>query len=340
MTMPVSLYLARTIIQYPFRYFLRISYFDEVKNHYRCRQIAELGDDPAQFLTYPNDRSFYVNEELQEIANQACGRDTDSELEKLLWPFVDATIQWEMEAFFHRGRGKASTMTQAEKSAIDQQLHLFDKRRLYFLRYGAVDQSRLSRMSPRACRPILNKSRDEIEQFFLHQEQELFEDEVKLYLFAAFNLQQHFNESYAKAMPEALDESKVDQFFLDNICQLAEDKTFWRDLPDLARLSPYLSRYIIYFFDLNFGVNDRTREYIRQFLNDHRQFKWPENTKINDNDIALVFGMGIDELRQLGEKELTSLWRRKAKELHPDTGGDHDQFVKLTAAYRSLSSQG
>lgn len=338
--MPISLYLARTLIKYPYHYFLRISYFDEDKKYYRSQQIAELGENPDQFIIYPNERSFYIAEELQEIASRACGRDSDNELEKLLWPFVDAPVKREMEPFFHRGQGRAlKPMSKTEKSAIDQQLHLFDKRRLYFLRYGAVDQSRLSRMSPRACRPILNKSRDEIEQFFLTQEQELFEDEVKLYLFAAFNLQQHFDESYARAMPEALDESQVDQYFLDDICALAKDNTFWRDLADPNRLSPYLSRYIIYFFDLKFGANKRTNEYIRQFLNDHRNFKWPENQKINDDEISQVFGATIKELREMGEKELTSLWRQKAKELHPDTGGDHEHFVKLTAAYRALSNQ-
>jgi predicted 2-oxoglutarate/Fe(II)-dependent dioxygenase YbiX len=33
---------------------------------------------------------------------------------------------------------------------------------------------------------------------------------------------------------------------------------------------------------------------------------------------------------------LSRLYRRRAQELHPDKGGDHETFLRLTAAYHKL----
>jgi curved DNA-binding protein CbpA len=38
----------------------------------------------------------------------------------------------------------------------------------------------------------------------------------------------------------------------------------------------------------------------------------------------------------MSRRELIRLYRRKAQELHPDKGGDQDQFVRLTEAYQDL----
>jgi curved DNA-binding protein CbpA len=38
----------------------------------------------------------------------------------------------------------------------------------------------------------------------------------------------------------------------------------------------------------------------------------------------------------MSKKELTRLYRKKAKDLHPDTGGDHQTFVELSEAYEKL----
>jgi hypothetical protein len=334
---PPSLFLARTILSIPYRYSLRLSFWDDHEQCYRSREIADLGEDPNIHLIYPNENCFYVNETLDETVAEQCNRDVSNELEQLLWPFVTASVKRKMEPFFNRGQGLRSTpLTKEEKKAIDQDIHIFDKRRLYFLRYGSVDQSRLARMSPRLCRSLLGKSRDEIEQYFMEQERSLFEEDVKLYLFAAFNLQQHFSESYARDMPHALNEELVDDQFIEEICRLDRDQPFWEGMPPRHVLSPYLARYVIYFFDLSFAHTDPAREYIRQFRNNHRQFRWPEKKSMGADEISKVFGESADTLRKMSKKELTRLWRRKAKELHPDIGGGHEEFVQLTAAYKEL----
>lgn len=334
---PQSLYLARTILTTPYRYSLRMSFWDENKRCYRFKEIADLGEDPSIHLVYPNEHCFYINETLNDTVAEQYNQDVSNELEKLLWPFVTASVKRKMEPFFNRGQGLRSTpLTQEEKKAIEQEIHLFDKRRLYYLRYGSVDQSRLARMSPKLCRTLLNKSRDEIEQFFMAQEQNLYEQEVKLYLFAAFNLQQHFSESYARAMPQALNEALVDDHFIEEVCRLDRDQTFWQGMPPRHVLSPYLARYVIYFFDLSFAHTDPAQEYIRQFRNSHRQFRWPDKKSMSGDEISKVFGETADTLRKMNKKELTRLWRQKAKKLHPDIGGEHEEFVQLTAAYKEL----
>ena len=72
-------------------------------------------------------------------------------------------------------------------------------------------------------------------------------------------------------------------------------------------------------------------------MNSRRQFRWPERkSTVSMDEISEVFEETADSLRKMDKKELTQLWRRKAKELHPDTGGGHEEFVKLTEAYKEL----
>jgi len=43
-----------------------------------------------------------------------------------------------------------------------------------------------------------------------------------------------------------------------------------------------------------------------------------------------------EEFRKMSEHEFTSYFRKKALELHPDKGGDHDTFVAFINAYQVL----
>ncbi len=38
----------------------------------------------------------------------------------------------------------------------------------------------------------------------------------------------------------------------------------------------------------------------------------------------------------MSRHSLARLYHRRAQKLHPDKGGDHDKFVKLTQAYHDL----
>ncbi len=72
-------------------------------------------------------------------------------------------------------------------------------------------------------------------------------------------------------------------------------------------------------------------------MDDHRQFRWPERkNKVSDDEIATIFGESEETLRNADKKEITRLYRQKAKSLHPDKGGEQQEFIKLTAAYEEL----
>ena len=51
-------------------------------------------------------------------------------------------------------------------------------------------------------------------------------------------------------------------------------------------------------------------------------------------DLYEILGVGQDA----GEDEIKRAYRRKARELHPDTGGDPEAFKELTAAYEVLKN--
>jgi len=39
------------------------------------------------------------------------------------------------------------------------------------------------------------------------------------------------------------------------------------------------------------------------------------------------------------KKKLAKLYRKLARQVHPDTGGSHEKFIELNAAYQNLLSR-
>jgi len=333
-----SLYLARSIHGDSFRYSLRQSCLAEGENFLRHREIFDLGHDPARFLVYPSGNTFYVRDDLIEAIAGLVEGDAADLLEEILWPFVRKDIREKLAPFRERARSRALTkVTAAEQEAIDRELHLFDRRRLHYLWYGAIDQSGLYRMPAKLCRKLLGKSRDEKEQYFISREMVLYADQVKEYLFTVFNLQHYFTESYARILPQALNQERLDAFFLDEVCRLNEDRIFWQGMGPATGLQPYLVRYLILFFDYNFNEAAALNDYIRQFMDSHRQFRFPQRKNaMSMEEASGIFDEQPEHLAKLSKRELTRLFRKKAKELHPDTGGDQEKFVRLKEAFEEL----
>ena len=333
-----SLYLARDILGARLRYSLRQTYRDDRDGLLRHREIYDLGGSPQQFIIYLGDHGYCIDERVTDAIEPYIAGEAAEMAEELLWPFVRPDIRAKLEPFMNRGRHKRlSPVTAAEKEAIDQEIHMFDRRRLHYLFYGAIDQSGLYRMPDKLCRRLLGKSRDEKEQYFITSEQVFYADQVKEYLFTIFNLQEHFSESFARIMPQALNQDQLDTFFIDALCRLDRDTTFWQGMEAAKGLQPYLIRYLIMFFDYDFSASQAINDYIRQFMNSHRQFRFPKKKPGMTTDKASeIFGEPADKLTKLSKKELTKLYRRKAKELHPDKGGKHDEFVRLTEAFEQL----
>ncbi|MBI5557080.1 MAG: hypothetical protein HY885_05535 [Deltaproteobacteria bacterium] len=333
-----SLYLAREIKDTRMHYSLRQTYRDEAGGLLLHREIFALGDSPQQFIIYLGDHGYGLDDALTEAISPYIAGDGAEMAEKLLWPFVRKEVRAKLEPFMNRGGRPAITkVTAEEQAAIDREIHLFDRRRLHFLWYGAIDQSGLYRMPAKLCRKLLGKSRDEKEQYFIEREQVFHADQVKEYLFTIFDLQRHFSQSYARIMPQGLDQDELDGFMVEELCRLNEDKEFWLGMDKAAGLRPYLIRYLIMFFDYDFSASQALDDYIRQFLNSHRQFRFPQKNKPMDmNKASEIFGEPAESLAKMNDRELTRLYRRRAKELHPDTGGEHDKFVRLKEAFEAL----
>ena len=78
-------------------------------------------------------------------------------------------------------------------------------------------------------------------------------------------------------------------------------------------------------------------DYLRQFINSRRDYRPPyKNTAASLKEAGTILGISGAKLKQMSRQELVRLYRRKAQELHPDKGGDHDKFVSLTEAYHEL----
>ncbi len=333
-----TIYLSRTVFARPTQYSLRFSYWDTGEKCFRTSELIDLGTDPEAFLHYPNDTCFHLDIDLVYRIEKLCGRDMEPELERLLWPFVDPTVQRKMDYFFFRGSGQVRFKAGTKLlSFTGLPVHSFDKRRLHFLRFGSTDQGRVFHMPPRLEVKLLNRSRDELEQYFLEEEALLREHELKSYLYAALNLQKHFSEAFARSIPQALPPEKIDEVFLKEFCLLNDDRLFWQERTDFSHLPDYLIRYLILFFDSNFPRANRGFAEAQEFMDGHRQFKWPEKKDtVSKDEIATIFEESEETLRNADQKEITRLYRQKAKSLHPDKGGDQEKFVRLTVAYEEL----
>lgn len=336
--MQKGIYLARDILSPEPNYYIRQTCRDEERGCLYHRELFRLGKNPDDYLVYIEDRGYYVCDALVEAVAPYAGKETEDILEDLLWPFVGRDIRLNLEKFGKkRGSLKTSALTREERAAIEKEIHLFDRRRLHYFWYGAIDQGRLFQMPAKLCRRLLGMSRDQKEQYFLEQEKILDVEEIKEYIYTIFNLQQYFHETISRIMPQGLDQDKMDDCFLREICSLNRDKSFGQGMAVPADLSPYLARYVILFFDYDFGRSRALDDYIRQFINSRRQFRFPKRkSEVNLSEAGGIFSESPEKLKKMSRTELTSLFRRKAKKMHPDAGGEHGDFIKLVEVYERL----
>jgi hypothetical protein len=318
------------------RYLIRESYRDA--DYFLSRDLIDLGVDPGGYIVYPGGNSFYIDQMIEDrLTNMGIEADPD-EIEDIFWPFVHPEIQRVLEPF--RGREKRHQAIRQKKRptiSIDTQLHIFDKRRMHYLRFGRMDQKGIGRLPLKFFQILHNKSRDEIEQTFMAMETELALREYKNYVYVVFELQQFFYQTYAKNAPQTLNADKVDEHFVEQICRLNSDRSFWAGMKTDDSLHNYLVRYVLMYFDHDFASRSFMEDYIRQFVNNHRDHPATYRTNVAIlKKASAVFGESQETLKEMSRQEIASLYRLKAMKLHPDKGGDHDQFVNLTAAYHEL----
>ncbi len=326
------MYLAKIKKHRQITYLIRESVLEDDAAGFR--EICSLGPLPGAWIDYPGGNAWHVSPELvRRISKQAQRVDPD-ELEDLFWPFVRPDIRQATAHF--RERGKTSTyrrMTREEKVTVARSTHAFDKRRVHFLKFGNMDQGPLVNMPPALFRRLQGKCRDEIEQQFIREESRLNHRERKSYVYTIFDLQRFFKGFMAKKMPHALDQNKVDAFFIQELCHL--NKTLFSHF---RHLHEHLIRYVIMFFDHSYGDTVLIEEMERDFRFRSRFFHQPQPPKptVSRSKAREIFNLSKTELNTMNKRALTRRFRKLAREHHPDKGGSHDKFVELSNAYQAL----
>lgn len=330
------MYLAKERCGSRLRYSIRQS--QEIEQDYHgFREVFDLGCSPSRFFTIMEEHIVIFNEELLGTLREYGARKPESLLEKLLFVFFPKNVQQRLRTFKDRSATYRGSLTEHEREQIAHQVHLFDRRRLYYLRYGAVDQSRLSKLHEKCCRPLIGQSRDEREHFFEMEERVLEPGSFFQYIYAIFNLNKYFHESFAPWLPEALARVEVEEQFIKALCALQRDKTFWQAEATDSFLHTHLHRYVWMFFDFTPHKRSFQHDFIRNFMGSRRNFKWPKKTpQASPETIEKIFELSEQQLVSMSRQELTRLYRKKAMQLHPDTGGDAEMFISLTEIYTSL----
>jgi hypothetical protein len=330
------MYLARNKIMGRTRFYIRESYQQE--GLFLSRNLLDLGTDPGRYIIYPGGNSFYIDGVIEErIAELGAEADPD-ELESIFWRFVHPEIRRRLEHFRRREYlSKSSRTKRVEDEETVSRVHIFDRRRVHFLKFGRPDQRDIGRMPPKLFRMLRNKSRDEIEQRFMDMESVLAPHEYKNYAYTIFNLQQFFYESFAKGHPQMLSQLEVDKHFIEQICRLNADDTFWAGMKCTERLHEYLVRYVLMHFDYDYAPGSFMEDYLRQFINSRREYRPPfKSAAVVIKKASGIFGETTEKLKKMSRRDLARLYRRKARELHPDKGGDPEKFIGLTEAYHAL----
>jgi hypothetical protein len=246
-------YLAKTPLYGRPRYILRESFQKDGVS--RCRDLFDLGLDPSAFIIYPGGNAYYIDEIIETRLEQLGVEMHEDELDDIFWPFVKPVIRRAVESFRYRGQNNRnrSPLDAADKKKIHLRTHIFDKRRVHFLRSGRSDQRGLGRMPATLLRWLQNRSRDEIEQRFMRLEKVLRPDELKTYVYIIFNLKRFFSTILAERAPELLDPEEMDAYFIEEICRLNRSSGFWGDLDHGGHLHEYLTRYVTIYFDFEFS---------------------------------------------------------------------------------------
>jgi hypothetical protein len=91
------------------------------------------------------------------------------------------------------------------------------------------------------------------------------------------------------------------------------------------------------YFDYDYAPRSWVEDYIRNFINSRRDDRSPFKAgSVTLKEASSVFDESKEVLKKMSRQELVRLFRRKAQELHPDKGGNHEKFVALSHAYHVL----
>ncbi|OPL16190.1 MAG: hypothetical protein AVO38_08990 [delta proteobacterium ML8_D] len=317
------------------KYLIRYSYQGET-GAWLNKNLFNLGPDPEKYIVYVGDRAFYIDPSVEEAISSQGVTYNYNELEAIFIPFLDPEIRRVMEQFDKRGASRRR-YSKAELAVMQRDIHPFDRRRMCFLKFCHTNIEDLSNQPLPFFNILLNKSRDEIEQVIEEMEFMLSLPEKKNYLYAIFDIPRRFAPRLTRFLPDAQDLELIDKYLLEEICRLDRDSTFLDQgaVPwETKGIHPYLRKYLIQYFDILYRrpVTYTSAGYRTQ--GDRRV--WQPPAKSSDKKHFKAMGISANEFSRMGRKEFIFLFRRKAKEMHPDKGGNHEAFIALQQAYQIL----
>lgn len=311
-------------------FFLRESL--TLDNELTFRDLYDLGPDPSSVIVYPGGNAFYFDEKLEDALSASGAVYNSDELEEIFRPWLKPDIRQAVETFMNRScRSTRKKLTKSQQQEILRSVPDFDKRRAHYLRFGNMDQGPVENMPAVLFLEHAHKSRDEIEQQFFRQESCLKARELKSYVYVVFDLQRFFQGMLAKKMPQALDQDRVDEYFLSEICRI--NKTLHHQ--DKI-LDPHMIKYLIMFFDHAYADTTLLDDLAKDFMNRHRDFTPRPVKSVSVENACKIFHISREELTAMTRKHLTRRYRKLARQVHPDTGGSHEKFVELNNAYETL----
>jgi hypothetical protein len=325
----VTLYLARKPMGNQTDYHIRETYADG--NCLKSRDLFHLGTDPSKYIIYPGGKGYYFDEVVEETLRERGANPNQDELDRIFWDFLDPEIQRVI-----RGFEKKKKEALCRPETVVQEFHLFDRRRIHFLRFGSMDQRHIQRMPAKFFRELSAKSRDEIEQYFMREERILRPNEMIRYLSTIFGFQRHLLQSRPDQTGSNSQQEKLDILFMDSVCSLNRDETFWAGMPKSDELQEYLRRYVILYFDHAAWQAAPIPRYLHEFMNRHRSYRPPKKVRLNMREASRLFETPWEHLRRMDAGTITRLYRKQALKFHPDHGGSQKAFVKLTKFYQSL----
>jgi hypothetical protein len=134
-----------------------------------------------------------------------------------------------------------------------------------------------------------------------------------------------------------LDQDQVDEHFIEELCSLDKDAVYRAGCAIDIGLYEYLIRYVIMFFDFDFGKSGYMEDILRRYMNNRRDYT-PRTgmRKVTLEEAGRLFGVGKEEIQNMSRSELAKRYRQLALKLHPDQGGHQDTFIRLTTAYHDI----
>lgn len=324
------MYLAHVYQKGTTRFIIRQSYPD-AHGCLHSRDLFDLGDDPGRYIIYVGGSGYYFDEALLDALAEAGIAADQADLDPLLFEFLPPRIQRVIEGFDRSRRRTPPTAIAGNRSGAAS-VHLFDKRRYHYLRFGHSGQRALHRVSEKVFGVLHAKSRDELEQYFLAEERRLKPHEKSAYVATIFEL----NRFVPDPLADTSVAEQMDACFVSRLCRLDGDERFWTGMPTEGRLREYLVRYAVLYFDCEPLRPSPWQAYVEDFINRHRAYHPPLKVRIKTEEAGRLFGMQWKALKILDKRSLSRLYRRLALKHHPDQGGDPEMFRLLTHYYKVL----